>query len=55
VTSQITAVVLNYICKFNIPTAIEDEFTPLYRKQIKTRKIKSKNWTLLWNIKEEIT
>jgi len=47
VTSQITAVVLYFICKFNTPTAIEDEFKSLYRKQIITRNMKSKNWTLL--------
>lgn len=41
-TSQIAAAVLYFICKFHTPTAIEDESTSLYRKQIITRKIKSK-------------
>jgi len=30
-----------------MPTAIDDVFKSLYRKQIIIRKMKSKNWTLL--------
>jgi len=42
VTSQITAVVLYFICKFNTPTAIEDEFTALYGKHYNPQDKKQK-------------